>query len=125
MAKIFLIIAGSLALLGVALGAFGAHALSSHFERFPDLQATYETAARYHIYHALGLFAVAWLVDKWPEQVLFTWAGWLIVAGVVIFCGSLYALALSNVRWLGAITPIGGVAFLSGWLCLILGVWRG
>ena len=113
-----------LAGLGVGLGAFGAHALSSHFEKYPDLQATYQTATQYHMYHALALLGVAWAMSKWPSSLLI-WGGFLLLAGLIIFSGSLYILALSNIRWLGAITPIGGVAFLAGWLCLALGVWQG
>jgi uncharacterized membrane protein YgdD (TMEM256/DUF423 family) len=79
----------------------------------------FETAARYQMYHALGLFAAAWAVTRWPGP----WpirAGWLFVAGTLLFSGSLYALALSGVRWLGAVTPFGGVAFLAAWACLVL-----
>ena len=79
----------------------------------------FETGARYQMYHALGLIAVAWAVTRWPGAAA-AWAGWLFVAGTVLFSGSLYALALTGVRWLGAITPLGGVAFLAGWTCLAL-----
>jgi uncharacterized membrane protein YgdD (TMEM256/DUF423 family) len=101
------------AFLAVAAGAFGAHALRARLS--PDLLAVFETAARYQMYHALGLLAVAWMVTRWPGP----WparAGWLFVAGTVLFSGSLYALALTGVRWLGAITPIGGVLMIGGWL---------
>jgi uncharacterized membrane protein YgdD (TMEM256/DUF423 family) len=110
------------AFLAVAAGAFGAHALRARLS--PDLLAVFETAARYQMYHALGLLAVAWMVTRWPGP----WparAGWLFVAGTVLFSGSLYALALTGVRWLGAITPLGGAAFLAGWLCLAWGAGRG
>ena len=109
------------AFLAVAAGAFGAHALRARLA--PDLLAVFETAARYQMYHALGLVAVAWAAARWPGG-LIAWAGWLFVAGTVIFSGSLYALALTGVRWLGAITPLGGVAFLAGWLCLALAATR-
>ena len=116
-------LAGSLsAFLAVAAGAFGAHALRARLA--PDLVAAFETAARYQMYHALGLIAVAWAASRWPGA-LPQWAGWLFVAGTVLFSGSLYALALSGARWLGAITPLGGVAFLVGWACLALAVRRG
>jgi uncharacterized membrane protein YgdD (TMEM256/DUF423 family) len=75
------------------------------------------------MYHALALLAVAWAVSRWPGP-LVAWAGWLFVAGTLLFSGSLYALALSGVRWLGAITPLGGVCFLAGWLCLALAARR-
>ena len=84
-----------------------------------DLLAVFETAARYQMYHALGLMAAAWAASRWPGP-LPQWAGWLFVAGTLLFSGSLYALALSGVGWLGAITPLGGAAFLAGWLCLAL-----
>ncbi len=106
------------AFLAVAAGAFGAHALRA---RLPaDLLAVFETAARYQMYHALALLAVAWAAGRWPHTALIGWAGWLFVGGTVLFSGSLYALSLSGVRWLGAITPLGGVAFLAGWGCLAL-----
>jgi uncharacterized membrane protein YgdD (TMEM256/DUF423 family) len=108
--------------VAVAAGAFGAHALRA---RLPaDLLGVFETAARYQMYHALALMAAAWAAARWPGA-LPQWAGWLFVAGTVLFSGSLYALALSGIRWLGAITPLGGAAFLAGWLCLALAVRRG
>lgn len=124
MDKLFIILGSSLGFIAVAMGAFGAHALRTHFEQFPDLQATYQTAVEYNFYHALALVAAAWAVSKWPGG-LITWSGYLFAIGVVVFSGSLYILALTGIRWLGAITPIGGVAFLAGWICLALGVWRG
>jgi uncharacterized membrane protein YgdD (TMEM256/DUF423 family) len=105
------------ALIGVAAGAFGAHALRARLS--PELLAVFETGARYQMYHAFALLVVAWAATRWPGALLI-WAGWLFVAGTVLFSGSLYALALSGMRWLGAITPLGGVAFLAGWLCLAL-----
>jgi uncharacterized membrane protein YgdD (TMEM256/DUF423 family) len=107
------------ALLAVGAGAFGAHGLRASLSS--AALAVFETAARYHMYHALALFAVAWATSRWPSS-LTTWAGWLFVAGTLLFSGSLYALALSDVRWLGAITPLGGLAFLAGWLCLVLAI---
>jgi len=108
--------------VAVAAGAFGAHALRARLS--PDLLGVFETAARYQMYHALALMAVAWAVARWPGA-LPQWAGWLFIAGTVLFSGSLYALALSGVRWLGAITPLGGLAFLAGWICLGLAARRG
>lgn len=107
------------ALISVAAGAFGAHALRARLT--PELLAVFETAARYQMYHALGLLAVAWATTRWPGA-LPVWAGWLFVAGTVLFSGSLYILALTGTPWWGAVTPLGGVAFLAGWLCLVLAV---
>jgi uncharacterized membrane protein YgdD (TMEM256/DUF423 family) len=117
MDRLFFSLGAWSALLSVAAGAFGAHALRSRLS--PEYLTVFETAARYQMYHALGLLAVAWAVSRWPGG-LTQWAGWLFVVGTVLFSGSLYALALTGVRWLGAITPLGGVAFLLGWFCLAL-----
>lgn len=107
---------GSLAaLVGVALGALGAHALKARLA--PELLATFETGVRYQLIHALALLATAWAQSRWPGR-LVTAAGWLFLAGIVLFSGSLYALSLSELRWLGAITPLGGAAWLLAWLCL-------
>ena len=115
MDRLFLALGALSALVSVAAGAFGAHALRARLE--PDLLAVFETGARYEMYHALGLVAVAWAAARWPGGVV-TAAGWLFVAGTVLFSGSLYALALTGVRALGAVTPLGGVAFLAGWAAL-------
>ncbi|MCP5098409.1 MAG: DUF423 domain-containing protein [Chloroflexi bacterium] len=121
--KIFVAIGSLLMIIGVGAGAFGAHGLSSYFTRFPNLEGTYETAVRYHIYHALGILFVAWAATQWSGA-LTTWAGYLMLAGVVVFSGSLYLLVFTRISWLGAITPIGGVAFIAGWACLFLAAWR-
>jgi len=105
---------GSLgALLGVALGAFGAHILKARID--PELFAVYQTAVLYHLVHALGLVLVGLLCQAYPGNRLLPRAGWSLLAGIVLFSGSLYLLAVTGVRWLGAITPLGGVAFLAGW----------
>ncbi len=101
--------------LAVAAGAFGAHALRSRLP--PDLLAAWKTGAEYQLAHALALLAVGWLTARAPGAAA-TAAGWLFLAGTVLFSGSLYALALSGVRALGAVTPLGGVAFLAGWVAL-------
>jgi uncharacterized membrane protein YgdD (TMEM256/DUF423 family) len=103
------------AALGVALGAFGAHGLRAHVAA--DALAVFETGVRYQMVHALGLLAVAWAAARWPGPWVEA-AGWLFVAGIVLFSGSLYLLTLTGARWLGAITPLGGVAFIVGWLAL-------
>ncbi len=110
------------ALVAVAAGAFGAHALRSRLT--PDLLATFDTGARYQMYHALALLAAAWAAERWPGPAA-TWAGWLFVSGTVVFSGSLYVLALTGARWLGAVTPLGGLAFLGGWLALAWAALRG
>ena len=110
------------ALISVAAGAFGAHALRERLA--PDMLAVFETGARYQMYHALGLLAVAWAVGRWPGGAAVT-AGWLFVAGTVLFSGSLYLLTLTGHRWLGAITPLGGLAFIAGWAALGWAALRG
>jgi uncharacterized membrane protein YgdD (TMEM256/DUF423 family) len=117
MDRLFLMIGALSAGLGVAAGAFGAHALRARLE--PRLLEVFETAVRYQMYHALALLAVAWLASRVPGS-MSTAAGWLFVAGTVIFSGSLYAMVFTGVRALGAITPIGGVCFIAGWVCLAL-----
>lgn len=109
-----------LGMLGVAAGAFGAHALR---ERLSDRSLDiFETAARYQMYHALAVLAAAWALDRWGAPA--GAAGWSFVIGIVVFSGSLYLLALTGIRWLGAITPIGGVAFIVGWALLAWTGWR-
>lgn len=117
-------VAGSLsAFVAVLAGAFGAHALR---QRLPsDLLAVFETGARYQMYHALALLFVAWAVTHWtPPGASLRAAGWLFISGTALFSGSLYLLALTGWRWWGAVTPIGGVLFLAGWLALAIGIWR-
>ena len=117
----FIPLAAVSAFISVAAGAFGAHALSDALP--PDRLAVFETAARYQMYHALALLVVGWLAAQTPSRALVV-AGWLFLAGTVLFSGSLYVLTLSGVRWLGAVTPLGGLAFLAGWLALAWGCWR-
>jgi uncharacterized membrane protein YgdD (TMEM256/DUF423 family) len=121
MDRLFFSVGALSAMISVAAGAFGAHALRTRLS--PEYLAVFETAARYQMYHALGLLAVGWAASRWSGA-LPHWAGWLFVAGTLLFSGSLYALALTGTRWLGAITPLGGVAFLAGWLCLGLAASR-
>ncbi|MDB5865040.1 MAG: hypothetical protein JWO70_2846 [Betaproteobacteria bacterium] len=119
--RLFFAIGSFSAFIAVAAGAFGAHGLRSRIT--PDLLAVFEVAVRYQMFHALALLACAWACTKWPGT-LVTTAGWLFVAGTVVFSGSLYVLSLTGVRWLGAITPIGGLALLAGWLCLAIAAIR-
>lgn len=114
MAKIFLFLGGANAALVVVLGAFGAHALKSRLSS--DMMAIYHTAIQYHLFHALGLIAIGLVAAWWPGSGFLKWAGWTMLAGIVLFSGSLYFLSLSGMRWLGAITPLGGVAFIAAWI---------
>lgn len=114
----FGLLGGLFGALAVAAGAFGAHALRTRVG--PRELEVFETAARYQMYHALALLAAAWAVGG--DRRLGGAAGWLFTAGIVVFSGSLYALVLTGQRWLGAVTPLGGVAFILGWLCLAVAV---
>ncbi len=117
MAQTWIILGCVLAGLGVAAGAFGAHALEHTMS--PDLLEAFGTAARYQLIHALALLFVGLATERWPDR---RWdvAGFLFTAGVVVFSGSLYVLSMTGSRWLGAITPIGGGCFLAGWLVAAL-----
>lgn len=122
MTRTFFALGALFAFLAVAAGAFGAHALEG---RIPaDRLAVFETAARYQMYHGLALLAVAWATTQWPGGALH-FAGYLFTAGILIFAGTLYAIAFGAPSWFGAITPIGGLCLLGGWVAVILGVWRG
>ena len=122
-ARIFLVFGSLALLLAVAMGAFGTHLLKMKLT--PEMMAVYETAVHYHFYHALGLLTVGLLVLHVPAAAaLLSWAGGLMAAGLILFCGSLYALSLSDVRGLGMIAPVGGLAFMMAWLLLAAAVWR-
>lgn len=115
MERIFLAIGAISAFVAVAAGAFGAHGLKNRLS--PDMLAVFETGVRYQMYHAFALVVAAWAQTRWPGTLAAT-SGWFFIAGTVLFSGSLYLLSLTGLRWLGAITPLGGLAFLAGWLCL-------
>ncbi len=119
MNHLFLIIAGVSGFLSVALGAFAAHGLKNKLS--PEMMSIFQTGVQYHQIHTIALLGVALLLGNSASRAGI-YAGWLFVGGIVIFSGSLYTLAITEIRTLGAITPIGGVAFLGGWLCL---VWMG
>jgi uncharacterized membrane protein YgdD (TMEM256/DUF423 family) len=121
-ARVFLAAGGLAALAAVALGAFGAHALKGRLS--PEMLAVWHTAVEYHLFHALGLLAVGLLAAQLPASALLKWSGWLMLAGIVLFSGSLYALALTGVRWLGAVTPAGGTALLAAWALLVVAILR-
>jgi uncharacterized membrane protein YgdD (TMEM256/DUF423 family) len=118
MANTFMLIGSLAGFLGVAAGAFGAHALRSRLSS--EMLAVFETAVRYQMYHALALLITAAVIGRVGDARLLSIAGWSFITGVVLFSGSLYGLALSGMSGLGAITPLGGVAFLLGWGCLAL-----
>jgi uncharacterized membrane protein YgdD (TMEM256/DUF423 family) len=121
-ARLFVALGAALAALAVVLGAFGAHALKA---RLPaDLLEVYHTAVQYHFWHALGVLAVGLALQQLPDAAWLRAAGWLLTAGIVLFCGSLYLLAITGARWLGAVTPLGGVAFILGWLALAIAALR-
>ena len=121
MKTIFFAFGSGFSLLSVLFGAFGAHALKKKLST--EMLDIFEVAVRYQIYHGLGLIVVAWALSQWQNS-LTTAAGWCFVAGIFIFSGSLYILSLTEIRWLGAITPIGGLAFIAGWGCLIVAAFR-
>ena len=116
MTRIFLAIASALGGISVILGAFASHALKDRLSE--RALAIWETGTKHQMYHALALIAIALLIDRFPNSRLLMVAGYAFISGVVIFSGSLYALSLSGIKWLGAITPLGGVAFIIGWACL-------
>ncbi|MBS4223488.1 DUF423 domain-containing protein [Lederbergia citrea] len=116
--KAFIIFGAINALLAVGLGAFGAHALEDKLE--PKYLEVWKTGVTYQMFHALGLIAIGILVGNVPASSLLSWSGWLMLTGIILFSGSLYILSISGIKVLGAITPLGGVAFLISWLLLII-----
>ena len=116
--NIFLLLGSILMFLGVGAGAFGAHSFAEFLAEV-GREGTYETAVRYQIYHGLALLIVGVLFTNGGSSIL-NWSGWLFFTGTLIFSGSLYILIFSGLRWMGAITPIGGVLFLAGWVCLMI-----
>jgi uncharacterized membrane protein YgdD (TMEM256/DUF423 family) len=122
-ARIFLILGSLSALVGVALGAFGAHALKERLSA--EMLNVWHTAVEYNFIHALGLLIIGVLVLHFPASNLLRWSGWLMFAGIVLFSGSLYALALTGTRILSAITPFGGVLFIVAWALLAAAAWSG
>ena len=120
--KLFLVLGALAGMLAVMLGAFGAHALRARLA--PDLLAIFNTAVQYHFLHALALLVIGVVAIHLPSSVALKWAGWMMLAGIVAFSGSLYVLALTGERWLGAVAPFGGAAFILGWLLLAFAVAR-
>jgi uncharacterized membrane protein YgdD (TMEM256/DUF423 family) len=121
MERLFFSLGCAFGFVGVALGAFAAHALKARMA--PEQLVTFEVGVRYQLIHALALLAVAWAHTRWPGKRVNA-AGWLFIVGTLLFSGSLYALSVTGVRGLGIVTPVGGVAFLAGWLCLLWAPWH-
>ena len=122
MDRIFFTIGAWLGALGVAAGAFVAHFLRGRLA--PEMLSVFSTGVWYHLIHALALLIVAWATTRWPRTAT-TLAGWLFVVGTVLFSGSLYLLSLTGIQGFGYVTPLGGVAFIAGWLALAWAVWEG
>lgn len=121
MKNLFFVLGSAFSLLSVLFGAFGAHTLKEKLSE--EMLDFYEIAVRYQMYHGIGLIVVAWALSQWQNS-LTTAAGWCFIAGILIFSGSLYTLSLTGIGWLGMVTPIGGLAFIAGWGCLIIAAFR-
>jgi uncharacterized membrane protein YgdD (TMEM256/DUF423 family) len=119
--KLFIILGSLNAFLTVVLGAFGAHGLKNKLS--PEMLDVYQTGVQYHMYHAIGLILVG-MLSQWLSPSTLSWAGWTFMIGIVLFSGSLYVLSISGIKWLGAITPLGGLAFLLGWLFIFVAAIR-
>ena len=122
MAKLFITLASVSGMLAVVFGAFGAHALKGKLD--DQALKVFETAVQYHFYHTFALLVVGVIALNQPQTVLLKSSGWLFVIGILVFSGSLYLLSLTGVRWLGAITPLGGLALIAGWACLAATGWK-
>lgn len=120
MAKLFLALGCINAMLVVLIGAFGAHALKARLT--VENMAVFQTGVQYHFYHAVGLILLGLIALQIPITPYLRWSGWLMLVGIVLFSGSLYALSITNIRWLGMITPFGGLAFIIAWLLLTIGI---
>ncbi len=121
--RTFVMFGAVFGLIGVALGAFGTHGLRAYFDANPSLEATFETGIQYHLIHALALIGTAWAANTFTGNRSRRWtraAGWLFVMGIILFSGSLYVLSMANVRFMGAVAPLGGVSFITGWACLAI-----
>lgn len=121
MSKTILMIASIFLALAVAIGAFGAHGLKPQLTA--EMLNTYKTGVEYHFYHALGLLFVGILAYVMPSGFL-NWSALFLAAGIILFSGSLYMLAITGIKWLGAITPLGGLSFITGWILLLVAVWK-
>lgn len=119
-AKLFLILGGINAALVVMLGAFGAHGLKARLTA--EMLAVYQTGVHYHLFHALALLAVGLVASQIADSVWLKWSGWLMLLGIILFSGSLYVLSVSGLRWLGMVTPFGGVAFIAAWIMFVIAI---
>jgi uncharacterized membrane protein YgdD (TMEM256/DUF423 family) len=119
-AKLFLILGGINAVLVVMLGAFGAHGLKVKLTA--EMLAVYQTGVHYHLFHALGLLAVGLVATQIADSVWLKWSGWLMLVGIILFSGSLYVLSVSGLRWLGMVTPFGGLAFIAAWIVFVIAI---
>lgn len=122
MAKLFITLASLSGMFAVAFGAFGAHALKARLDDYA--MGVFQTAVQYHFYHSLALLGVGILALSQPQTIMLKSSGWLFLIGILVFSGSLYLLSITGVRWLGAITPLGGLAFIGGWACLAATGWK-
>lgn len=118
--QMFVMMGSILMALAVAIGAFGAHALKSKIT--PDKLKVYETGVQYHIAHALGLILVGMIVNHYPDAKMIVTGGWFLAAGIILFSGSLYGLSVTKARFLGPITPLGGLSFIIGWILVAVGI---
>ena len=121
-AKLFLTLGGINAALVVMLGAFGAHGLKARMSA--DMLAVYQTGVHYHLFHALGLLVVGLVAMHISDSAYLRWSGWLMLVGIVLFSGSLYVLSVTGLRWLGAITPFGGVSFIAAWVLFVVALFK-
>jgi uncharacterized membrane protein YgdD (TMEM256/DUF423 family) len=122
MAKLFITLASLSGMLAVIFGAFGAHALKGKLDDYA--LGIFETAVQYHFYHSFALLGVGIIALSQPQTTLLKSSGWLFLLGTLVFSGSLYLLSITGVRWLGAITPLGGLALIAGWACLAAAGWK-
>ena len=122
MVRLFLALGAGFAGIAVALGAFGAHALKGRLDDYA--MGVFDTAVQYHFYHSLALLAVGVIALGQPQAALLRSSGWLFLLGILVFSGSLYLLSITGARWLGAVTPLGGLSFVAGWACLATAGWK-
>lgn len=119
-AKLFLILGGVNAALVVMLGAFGAHGLKTKISA--EMLAVYQTGVHYHLFHALGLLVVGVVATQIVDSVYLRWAGWLMLTGIILFSGSLYIMSVGGMRWLGMVTPFGGLVFIAAWILFVMAI---